>query len=473
MSKSSKTLVMKFGGTSVGSADAIRQVVEIVRNTRQDWGRVVVVTSALSGVTNVLLESATRAAKGDLSAFYQAVRDLTERHYTVLTELIPDLARQNQVRQEINHLLNDFSNLGQAIHILGEASPRALDAVASLGERLCVRILAGAIEASGLPAQYVESTQCIITDDQFQNAVPDMEATARSTKNILNPVLDSGRVPVVTGFIGATPTGVITTLGRGGSDYSASILGVALGVDEVWIWTDVNGVMTADPRIVPDARTMAVASYREVAEMAHYGAKVLHPKSIRPVIEAGISLRVCNTFNPQNPGTLLVSEKQANGRGTIKAVAVLKNLRLVTVSGGGMMGVPGIAGRIFTAVADTGVSIPLIIQSSSEQAICFAVPNQSADEIITVIGSRLSREFFRRDIDQASASDDVDVITVVCPGLRTTPGVAGKIFNSLGEKGINVQAISFGGSDISINLIVSPADTRQAMQILHTLIPVA
>ncbi len=473
MSQTSKTLVMKFGGTSVGSADAIRQVAEIVRDTRKEWARVVVVTSALSGVTNLLLDSATRAAKGDLSTFYQTVRDLTERHYAVLTELVPDLARQNQIRQEVNHLLNDFSNLGQAIYILGEASPRALDAVASLGERLCVRILAGAIEACGIPAQFVESTQLIVTDDQYQNAVPDMEATTHYTQNILGPVLDAGRVPVVTGFIGATPAGVITTLGRGGSDYSGSILAVALGADEVWIWTDVDGVMTADPRIVPEARTMPVASYKEVAEMAHYGAKVLHPKSIRPVIEAGISLRVCNTFNPQNPGTLLVSEKQANGRGTIKAVAVLKNLRLVTVSGRGMMGVPGIAGRIFTAVADTGVSIPLIIQSSSEQAICFAVPNQSAEEIIAVISSRLTREFSRRDIDQATASDDLDVITVVCPGIRTTPGIAGKIFNALGENNINVQAISFGGSDISINLIVSPADTRQAMCILHTLIPVA
>jgi len=464
------TLVMKFGGTSVGTPDAMRQAVQIVCATRQAWPRLVVVTSALSGVTDLLIQSASRAARGDLGPALRAERELLERHHTLIETLVSDLARQRQVKQDVGHLIADFSHLCNAIHVLGEVSPRALDAVTALGERLAVRVLAAAIEAAGQPAQFVESTQLIVTDDQFQNAHPDMPATGERTRQVIEPLLAGQRIAVVTGFIAATPEGVTTTLGRGGSDYSASILAVALGASEVWIWTDVDGVMTADPRLVPAARTLPVLSYREVAEMAHYGAKVLHPKSIHPVIEAGISLRVCNTFNPDNPGTRLVADQQANGHGTIKAVTAIRGLQLVTLAGRGMLGVPGVAGRIFSAVATTGISVPLIIESTSEQSICFAAPKPAVPEVLEVLHNRLSQEFSRRDIDRASASEDVDIITIICPGLRTTPGIAGQIFSVLGGAGINVLAISYGATDVSINLIVSAADTQTALGALHTLI---
>jgi aspartate kinase len=247
-------------------------------------------------------------------------------------------------------------------------------------------------------------------------------------------------------------------------------MAVALQAAEVWIWTDVDGVMTADPRLVPAARTIAMLSYREVAEMAHYGAKVLHPKSIHPVIESGIVLRVCNTFNPAHPGTRLVAEYEGNGAGTIKAIAAIRGLQLITLSGTGMLGVPGVAGRIFSAAATTGISVPLIIESTSEQAICFPVPKEYSAEVIRVLRSHLSAEFARGDIERADPSVEVDIITVVCPALRTTPGVAGKIFGTLGEAGINVLGISFGASDVSINLIVAAEDTQRAMLQLHQLI---
>jgi bifunctional aspartokinase / homoserine dehydrogenase 1 len=259
-------------------------------------------------------------------------------------------------------------------------------------------------------------------------------------------------------------------LGRGGSDYSASILAVALDADEVWIWTDVDGVMTADPRLVPEALTIPELSFREVAEMAYFGAKVLHPKSIQPVIEHGISLRVLNTFSPEKPGTLLVSERKSNGHGTIKALAAISGLKLITLSGTGMLGVPGVAGRIFSAVATTGVSIPLIIESSSEQAICFPVPKECVDDVLKSLYNYLGEEFQRGDIDHATTSDEVDIITVVCPNLRVTPGIAGQIFSTLGKAGINVLGISFGASDVSTNMIVSAADTRMALNTLHQLI---
>ena len=470
MLDSKKLLVMKFGGTSVGTVDAMAQVVQIIKAARHDWPEQVVVASALAGVTNLLINSAVRAARGEMSTFHAAVCELNDRHHAMAEALVSDLARKHHLHQEINHLIADFSNLCQAINVLGESSARALDAVAGIGERLSVRILAAALESEGVPSTFVESSQLIITDDQFLNALPDMAETTERTHKILRPMLTAGRIPIVTGFIAATHQGITTTLGRGGSDYSASILAVCLQASEVWIWTDVDGVMTADPRLVADARTIPVISYREVAEMAHFGAKVLHPKSIHPVIKAGIGLRVCNTFNPDGPGTRLVGESQPERSGSIIAITAIRDLQLVTVSGRGMLGVPGVAGRIFSAVATTGVSVPLIIESSSEQAICFPAPKESVPDVIHTIRAHLSSEFQRGDIEHIDTSEDIDIITVVCPGLRTTPGVAGQIFGILGSVGINVRGISFGASDVSISLIVSAVDTQAAIQALHTLI---
>jgi aspartate kinase len=471
MPEPTQTLVMKFGGTSVGTVDAMAQAVRIICDARRDWARLVVVTSALSGVTNLLIDSATRAARGDMSIYHQAVSELTDRHQEMIEKLITNPARKHQVQWEIKHLIADFSNLCQAINVLGEASSRALDAVSALGERLSVRILSAAVESAGLPAEYIESTHLVMTDDHFTNAVPDMAATTARTRQALQPMLSAGRVPIITGYIAAAPSGATTTLGRGGSDYSASILAVALQASEVWIWTDVDGVMTADPHMIPDARTIPELSYREVAEMAHFGAKVLHPKSIHPVIEAGIDLRVRNTFNPTGPETRLVRECCTDHYGLIRAITTIRGLQLVTLSGRGMLGVPGVAGRIFSAVATTGVSVPLIIESTSEQAICFPAPKELVPLVIQTIQAHLSHDFQRGDIDRVYPSEEVDIITVISPGLRTTPGVAGQIFGILGSAGINVLGISFGASEVSINLIVSANNTHAAVQALHTLAP--
>jgi aspartokinase/homoserine dehydrogenase 1 len=470
MPEPTQTLVMKFGGTSIGTVDAMKQAVQIICDTHPQWPQMVVVTSALSGVTSLLIDSAMRAARGELSVFHQAVSELTERHQELIENLVTNPARKHQMHWEIKHLIVDFSNLCQAINVLGEASPRALDAVAALGERLAVRILAAAVESTGLPAEYIESTHLVVTDDHFTNAQPDMAATTARTRQALLPMLASGRIPVITGFIAAAPTGATTTLGRGGSDYSAAIMAVALKASEVWIWTDVDGVMTADPRMVPDAITIPELSYREVAEMAHFGAKVLHPKSIHPVIEAGINLRVRNTFNPSGADTRLIAECCMDHYGSIRAITTIRDLQLVTLSGRGMLGVPGVAGRIFSAVATTGISVPLIIESTSEQAICFPAPRERVPEVMQTVQTHLSQDFQRGDIDQVYASEDVDIITVISPGLRTTPGIAGQIFGILGNAGINVLGISFGASDVSINLIVSASDTQSAVRALHTLV---
>ena len=465
-----KTLVMKFGGTSVGSAEAMTQVLRIVSQALAEWPRLVVVVSALNGVTNLLLDSAARAAHGDRTGHLPTAMDLQARHDLIIDALITDPARGAQLKQEIAVLVADFSDRCLAMSILGEATARTLDAVAGLGERMCVRVLAGVLDSAGIPAGHIDATQLIVTDNRFQDAHPDLAATERATRAGINPLLAAGKVAVVTGFIGATPQGIPTTLGRGGSDYSAALLGAALPAEEVWIWTDVDGVMTADPRLVPEARTIEALSYREVSELAYYGAKVLHPKTIRPVIEAGIGLRVCNTFNPMHPGTRLVADLPTPTNGVVKAVTAIRGLNMVTIEGRGMLGVPGVAARTFGAVAATGTSVPLITQSSSEQTICFAVPLESTRSVLSALQATFTQEIASRDIDRIWATDEVVIITVVGAGMRSTPGVAGRVFNALGEKSINVVAIAQGSSEVSISLIVDAADTRTAVQALHNLI---
>lgn len=473
-----RTLVMKFGGTSVGSVGAMSQAAEIVRQTRDEWDRVVVVTSAMSGVTDLLLSSAARAVSGDTRIIEGAARQLREQHFEVAESLLHDPFKQSLLKDEIDHLVVVFENLCQAMAVLGESTPRALDAVSALGERMSVRLLASAIQAVRVPCRHVEATQLIITDDQFQAAHPDFDLTRERTLRVLNPVLDSGEVPVVTGFVAANPQGVTTTLGRGGSDYSATILGAVLPADEVWICTDVDGVMSADPRIVPEARSIPTLTYREIAELAYYGAKVVHPKTIRPVIEAGITLRVTNTFNPEHPGTRLVTEDpqeadlvaRVPSNHIIKAVTAIRGQRLVTIEGRGMLGVPGVAARAFSAVAATGTSVPLISQASSEQSICFAVPQEATPEVIDSLEVAFAMELERRDIDRIWATGEVVIVTVVGSGMRNTPGVAGQIFNGLGSQGVNVIAIAQGSSEVSISLVVDAADTDTAVRAVHDLI---
>ena len=376
-----KTLVMKFGGTSVGSVEALTSATQIIRDAEKDWSRIVVVTSAMAGVTNLLLDSANHSSLNTLGGETPPLRDvesqLREKHFSAAEQLIKDKTLLEETKNEINNLIQVFVNLCNAIQILGEASPRALDAVASLGERISLRLLTAVVNEKGIKAKGIESTEFIVTNSNFQNAHPDFKVTKEKTQKILNPFLDEGNIVITTGFIGANAEGVITTLGRGGSDYSAAIIGSVLPADEVWIWTDVDGVMTTDPRIVKEAKTLSEISYSEIAELAYYGAKVLHPKTIRPIVEAGIGLRICNTFNPTHSGTRLTANGKKNGH-VIKAVTAIQKQRLVTIEGRGMLGVPGVAARAFGAVASTKTSVPLITQASSEQSICFAVPSETA-----------------------------------------------------------------------------------------------
>ncbi|NPA27212.1 MAG: aspartate kinase, partial [Chloroflexi bacterium] len=464
-----RPLVMKFGGTSVGTPEAMAQVVEIVDQAQRTWqpAGVVVVTSALAGVTDRLLAGVQAAARGEHDAVPQARAWLAERHRAMLEALIPPMERP-ALWGQIETLLETFAQLGWAMTVLGEATPRALDAVASLGERMSAPILAAALRARGLPATMVDARELLVTDAHFGAAHPLIEPSRERIQTRLRPLLEQGHVVVVPGFIAATEDGITTTLGRGGSDYSAALLGALLPAEEVWIWTDVDGVMSADPRLVPDAHTIPELSYREVAELAYFGAKVLHPKTIRPVVEANIPLRVRNTFHPESPGTLIRREREAVP-GQIKALTVIWDLSMVTVEGRGMLGVPGVAARTFAAVASTDTSVLMITQASSEQSISFIIPRGRGPQVKAALEETFARELARQDIDRIHILSPVAIVTVVGEGMRETPGVAGRIFGALGRAGINVIAIAQGASEVALSLVVAEDEALGAVQTLHPL----
>jgi bifunctional aspartokinase / homoserine dehydrogenase 1 len=372
------------------------------------------------------------------------------------------------VLDPIDQRLAEFSMLCDALMVLGEASPRALDALSSLGERMSVHLLAGALRARGTAALPVDASEIVRTDDSFQAAAPDMPETRRLTQEMLSPLLAEGIVPVVTGFVGATEDGVVTTLGRGGSDYSAAIVGAALDADEVWIYTDVDGVMTADPRVVPDVRTLETLSYREMSELAYFGAKVLHPKTVLPALERGIPIRIRNTFNPTHPGTLVVG-KSDDPVGVLKGVTAVRHQSLITIEGRGMLGVPGIAARAFGSVARTGTSVSMISQASSEQSICFLVPQPSSDSVVEALRREFEHELARRDIESVWALDEAVIVTVVGSAIQRMHGIAGRVFGALGDAHVNVIAIAMGSSECSISLVVEARDAEPAVRCLHTL----
>ncbi len=459
-------LIMKFGGTSVGSAAAIIQAADIISGQARTTKGVVVVVSAMSGTTDALTHAVLTAAAGDGDAYHIICNELHNRHMNVVDELIHEPKLRTDLIATIENEVSEFRALCASVCVLGEATSRVRDAAVARGERLSAGILAALLRQEGYGSEATDARDLIITDASFQNATPVMNTTRERIRARLAPLLAAGTVPVVTGFIAATADGETTTLGRGGSDYTAAILGDGLDADAVWIFTDVDGVMTADPSTVPTARVIPVVSYAEVGELAYFGANVLHPRTIRPVIESGIPLWVKNTFAPHLAGTRIV-EQSENTHGTVKAVTVIKDLSMVTVAGRGMIGVPGIAGRTFDAVAREKTSVLMISQASSEQSICFVIPTERAAAVVHTLEEEMARELARRDIDRIWAMDDIVIVTAVGAGMRGTPGISARLFGALGRAGINVIAIAQGSSECSISLVVNATDGTAAVRGIH------
>lgn len=459
-------IVMKFGGTSVGNAERIAQVAEIVRSQVAKGDQVVVVLSAMSGVTNSLLTSAQEAAGGSISSLLSTRAELERRHSEVIDKLVKTESERLSLRESTQYTLDGFEDLCSSIFVLGESTPRGRDAVASIGERLIVPIAAQVLKEYGLDPKSIDATQLIATDDVFGAADPIMETTRDRTLSKLGNLLEAGGVPVTTGFIGATRDGVVTTLGRGGSDYTATILAWALDADQVWIWTDVNGVMTTDPRVVPEANTLPEISYSEAAELAYFGAKVIHPKTILPAAEKNIPIRILNSFDPSHPGTLIVRDPRPTDS-LIKAITAIRNLSIITVEGRGMIGVPGVAGRVFSTVAREQVNVLMISQSSSEQNICFLVESTSAGRAIQALVREFELERLRLNIERIWAQDHVVIVAVVGAGLRSTPGIAARVFSALAQKDINIIALAQGSSEYNLSLVLDEGDADESVRSIH------
>jgi aspartate kinase len=461
-------LAMKFGGTSVGSTNAINQLSAIVAQQQSYWTNIVVVVSAMSGVTDVLIQSAHSAAAGDLAKAKESAATLRSRHLMTLSELAGSDSAHAETLAAVNALLEEFELLAQSVRVLGEASPRALDAIASIGERMSVHLVSAALRAHGVKSVALNAAEMVVTSAEFGNGVAKYPQTRDTIRKRIMPLFADGVVPVVTGFIGATEKGAVTTLGRGGSDYSGAIFGEALDAAMVDIYTDVDGVMTTDPRLVPTAQVLDRLSYAEMSELAYFGAKVLHPKTIRPCIERGIPIRIRNTFNPSHTGTLVTSVAEATAH-AIRAVTVIRNMNLMTVEGRGMIGVQGVAARTFGAVAQAGANVLMISQASSEQSICFVIPNASSSTAIAALEDSLRHEIERGDIDRIKSRDNVVIVTVVGVGIHERPGVAARVFGALAQAGVNILVIAQGSSECSISMVVAASDGDIAVKALHDL----
>ena len=458
-------IVMKFGGTSVGSAERIAQAAQLAADTVAQGHQVVVVTSAMSKVTDALIDAAQLASAGQWNPAMR--QELLDRHEAVADALIGnDPVRHAAVLDALRQRLDGFEKLCFGLSMVHELTPRLLDAVSGTGERLAAPLVAAAIAACGRPSQAVDATELIVATDQYGGAEPLMDETRVKTIARLQPAIARGEIPVVTGFIATTSGGVMTTLGRGGSDYSASIVGAALDAAEVWIWTDVDGVMTANPSEVPEARTLSEISYSEASELAYYGAKVLHYKTILPAFRQRIPIRILNSFNPGHPGTRVSVDGNASARG-VKAVTSIRGVILVAISGTGMQGIPGIVAKTFDVVAAQQANVLMISQASSENNICFVLSAAEAPRVVAALRAALEFELMRGHIEEITAEQQVAIVAAIGDRMRGAPGIAATVFGALGEAGINVIAISQGSSERNISLMVTERDAAGAVRAIH------
>jgi bifunctional aspartokinase / homoserine dehydrogenase 1 len=457
-------ITMKFGGTSVGDIPRLQEVISIIQSHLARHP--VVVASAMGGVTDTLLGTAQLAVQRESNQVEHNVDTLRERHLHAASALVRNEDRRKELIHSHSLLFDELLNLYNGVGLLKELSVRSLDAIASFGEILSCMQIAAILSDAGVPAQFVDARMLVRTDAHFGEAAVDFAVTNESIRNFLMPLVNANVVPVVTGFIGRTYDGLTTTLGRSGSDYTGSIVGAALGSEEIWIWTDVDGVMTADPRHVKGATVLPQISYREAAEMSYFGAKVIHPKTMLPAIENSIPIRIKNTFNPSHPGTMISRAANSTER-VVKNVTSIDHLSLVAIEGNGMVGVPGISARIFSALARMHVNVMMISQASSEHNVCVVIPQKDRPRAVQELQSEFEADIAQKIVDAIKVQDGVSIVAVVGEGMRGVPGIAGKTFSAVAQANVNVAAIAQGSSELNISLVVEQADARKAVQAIH------
>jgi len=460
-----KTIVMKFGGTSVATGESIRRIAKIVADSIEKEYRVVVVVSALAGITNQLAEEANQAKKKGEKQIQEFTRKLIAEHVATSRKAIENKNTQKQVEQVIKKTVNALEKVLIGICYVGEITPKSKDYVMSFGERLSAPIVWGALQDLKLRTQCFTGKEAgIVTDENFGEAAPLMNVTAHQVKGRLKPLLERNVVPVVTGYIAATQDGVVTTLGRGGSDYTATILSVALAADEVWIWTDVDGIMTTDPKIVPSAKMLPQLSYGEAVEMAIFGAKAMHPSALEPVIEARIPVRIRNVFNPKNHGTLIEDGEEAKSKEVVKAVAMIKDVAMINIRGAAMVGAPGSYSKVFDVLGKNKINIMMVSTAVSEANISLIIRRNLLGRTLSTLEIAL---LGRGLVNEISSEDDVCVIAAMGANMKGTFGVASRIFTAMAQKKINIRMIAQGSSELNISFVIKEKDGIAAVQAIH------
>lgn len=456
--------VFKFGGVAVGNAEAIRIAIAHVRRAGSN---VAVVVSAMNGITDLLLDAGQAALRRDLGRCEEAAAEFESRHLVLVSELIASKRRAEELVNGIGDSAREMRSMMESVSVLEELTPRALDTLVARGERAVARIFAAAAQETGIDAVYVDAVDIIQTERRLGTLWPNLAKCERAAKKHVLPLLAEGKVVVIPGYIASGQDGKLVTLGRGGSDFSAAIIARSVGARALTLFKEVDGLMTADPKSVPAARVIAELHYREAAELAYYGAKVLHPRTMIPLVDRRIPLFVRNTFRETSAGTRIAGDVKP-GAYPVKALTAIHRQALVSIEGKGMIGVPGVAGRAFTALSQAGHSVSMISQASSESSICFVVPEAEADHAVAALEQVFEAERRLHLIDRIDAEKRVAMIAVVGLGMRGTSGIAARTFSAIAAGGVNIVAIAQGSSELNITVAVAESDATNALLALHS-----
>jgi len=458
-------IVMKFGGVSVADGEKLRKVATIVRKFQKEDHQLIVVTSAMYNVTNSLIDIAKHASRGNKEKVREFMDSIVSKHKKAAGTAIMD---EHVLARTVNLLdsrSDELKNILVGIAHIGELTPRSKDYVLGYGEKLSAPVLEGAIEDLGMRAKALTGGEAgIVTDDRFGDALPLMKVTSLQVKQVLEPLLEQGFIPVISGFVASTQDGVQTTLGRGGSDYTASIIGAAIGADEVWVWKDVDGLMTANPKYVKSAKMIDTISFAEAMELAHFGAEVIHPRALECAAKYKLPFRVKSIKDPDAKGSFIVSEVKVKHGVAAKAITNIADVTVITVSGASMVGTPRLAAKVLQILTDEEIDVLMISQSSSEESITLAIPKASGSKAqnaleLSLLGSKQVREVL--------LEDGLSIVAVVGAGMKGTPGVAAKVFGTMAMHEINIRAIAQGSSELNISFIINKEDAKKAVESLH------
>ncbi|MDF2737839.1 MAG: thrA [Nitrososphaeraceae archaeon] len=455
---------MKFGGSLLDNENKLNNVINIIKSYYSLDNEIVVIISALHGITDKILDLCNHIKKVNKNSLSLFIKNIEFVHQSLIEKIILDEKEKSKLMQLINNLINEFRDVLLGISILGEVTPKSQDYLLSFGERLSTPIISYALNSAGLKSNYLNGKEVgILTNSHFGDAKPLMDTTKLRIHHKIEPLLREKTIPVVTGFIGCDQNGNITTIGRGGSDYTATIIAAGINADEVWLWNDIDGLMTADPKIVKNAIVLEEVSVLEALELSMFGSKYMHPRALEPVMDSKIAVRIRNANNIDHPGTLITQTPSFNSNKIVKSITVIRNTALIDVSGGELIGTPGTAAKIFDALAKNRVNIMMISQTPSESSITMVVKKQDIDKAIIT----LELNFLGKLIKRIDVSENVAVIAVVGLGMRGIKGVAARTFGAVAKKNINVIMITQGSSELNLAFVIEDKNCEEAVNALH------